>query len=164
LWIDIGSIHSLTVRPMLQKIVVPRTNDSPSRTTTTTRRSSSPTMQTQKSYNAIDHKKSTTKTRIIDSIVPIGSAALLITSNTVGAGMMTLPQLAAGPGILATSGLMLGTYILNLISGLLIAEVSINQYESSDDALKNVPSSFKELTDVNFESLQVGTFVSTVSM
>lgn len=121
-------------------------------------------MQTQKSYNAIDHKKSTTKTRIIDSIVPIGSAALLITSNTVGAGMMTLPQLAAGPGILATSGLMLGTYILNLISGLLIAEVSINQYESSDDALKNVPSSFKELTDVNFESLQVGTFVSTVSM
>lgn len=79
--------------------------------------------------------------------------------------MMTLPQLAAGPGILATSGLMLGTYILNLISGLLIAEVSINQYESSDDSsLKNVPSSFKELTDVNFESLQVGTFVSAVSM
>jgi hypothetical protein len=161
LWINIGSIHSLTVRPLASKLV-PRIDAG-----TTKRHSSlidarvSSSMQRNKS----SHKIPTTNSAIQDSIVPIGSAALLITSNTVGAGMMTLPELASGPGLLATSGLMFGTYLLNLISGLLIAEVSINQYESSNGSWKkNVPSSFKELTDVNFESLYIGTFVSAVSM
>lgn len=159
LWINIGSIHSLTVRPLMHKLV-PRTDAGTTRTkwpSTDARASSS--MQKYKSSNR-NHNDI-----IKDSIVPIGSASLLITSNTVGAGMMTLPELASGPGLLATSGLMILTYIINLISGLLIAEVSINQYESNDgSSAKNVPSSFKELTDVNFESLHVGTFVSAVSM
>jgi len=41
-------------------------------------------------------------------LFPIISAALLITSNTVGASMMVLPGLAQGPGMIASSGLFGG--------------------------------------------------------
>lgn len=156
LCINVGSIHSLAVRPFMHKLV-PRTD------TGTRTRTKWPSTDARASSSMQKHKSSNRNHEDIikDSILPIGSASLLITSNTVGAGMMTLPELASGPGLLATSGLMIGSYIINLISGLLIAEVSINQYESNDGPFV---SSFKELTDLNFESLHVGTFVSAVSM
>jgi hypothetical protein len=42
------------------------------------------------------------------AIMPVISAALLITSNTVGASMMVLPGLAQGPGMIVSSGLIGG--------------------------------------------------------
>ena len=48
-------------------------------------------------------------------VIPYGfdrvlGAALLITSNTVGASMMVLPELANGPGLLVSSGLFFGEF------------------------------------------------------
>lgn len=51
--------------------------------------------------------------------------------------------------------------MVNLVSGLLIAEVAINQYETS---ACDVPSSFKEFADVNFKSNSAGTAVALISM
>ena len=51
--------------------------------------------------------------------------------------------------------------MIHLFSGLLIAEVAINQYESSSC---NVPSSFKQFADVNFNSESAGTTIATISM
>lgn len=52
-------------------------------------------------------------------------------------------------------------YLVNLISGVLLAEVAIKQYESSGD---HVPASFKEFADENLDSSSAGTVVSSISM
>jgi tyrosine-specific transport protein len=97
----------------------------------------------------------------VANYLPVVSAALLITSNTVGASMMVLPGLAQGPGMIASSALIAAIYIINLFSGLLIAEVAINQYETSSC---DVPSSFKEFASFNLQSEQAGNLISTISL
>jgi tyrosine-specific transport protein len=52
-------------------------------------------------------------------------------------------------------------YIVNLISGLLIAEVAINQYEASSS---DVPSSFKEFASYNLQSENAGNLISCISL
>lgn len=94
----------------------------------------------------------------------IVSAALLITSNTVGASMMVLPGLAQGPGTITSSCIFFGVYLVNLLSGLLIAEVAINQYESSKGSSCEVPSSFKEFADANLQSDLAGNMISAISL
>eukprot|EP00566_Odontella_aurita_P005967 CAMPEP_0113580864 /NCGR_PEP_ID=MMETSP0015_2-20120614/30933_1 /TAXON_ID=2838 /ORGANISM="Odontella" /LENGTH=574 /DNA_ID=CAMNT_0000485147 /DNA_START=65 /DNA_END=1789 /DNA_ORIENTATION=- /assembly_acc=CAM_ASM_000160 len=89
------------------------------------------------------------------------SAALLITGNTVGASMMVLPSVAAGPGMLPSSGLFLALYGVNLVSGLLLAEVAIGQKESSG---VDAPSSLKEFAAFNLGSENAAGFVSAVSI
>ena len=44
----------------------------------------------------------------MSNYLPVLSAALLMTSNTVGASMMVLPGLAQGPGMIASSALIGG--------------------------------------------------------
>lgn len=48
----------------------------------------------------------------VASFLPVLSAALLITSNTVGASMMVLPGLAQGPGMITSSALILGKFFV----------------------------------------------------
>jgi len=86
------------------------------------------------------------------------SAASLVTSSMVGAGMLILPDLAAGPGFAATSGLFACTYALVLISGLVIADVAINQHESGYD----VPSSFQDFAEATLESEWMAQAVSVI--
>ena len=52
----------------------------------------------------------------ISSFLPVLSASLLITSNTVGASMMVLPGLAQGPGMIASSMLIGGELIVYQIN------------------------------------------------
>ena len=92
--------------------------------------------------------------------MPVISAALLITGNTFGAGSLVLPQLVQQPGLAISSGVFLGAYVINLLSGLIIAEVAIQQKESSGD---EVPSSFKELVEENLKSPTLATLVSVIS-
>jgi len=95
-----------------------------------------------------------------DFWMPVISAALLITGNTFGASSLALPQLVQGPGLAASSGVFLFAYVMNLFSGLIIAEVAIEQKESSGD---EVPSSFKELVEGNLKSPTLATLISGVS-
>jgi hypothetical protein len=48
----------------------------------------------------------------LKKMLAVISAAFLVTSNTVGASMMVLPGLAQGPGMIASSSLFGGTFIL----------------------------------------------------
>lgn len=98
---------------------------------------------------------------IPDSLGKVIGSALLITSNTVGASMMVIPSLASGPGMVVSSGMIGFIYLIHLFSGLLLAEVAINQYESSSC---DVPSSFKEFADVNFNSKIAGTSIALISI
>jgi hypothetical protein len=75
------------------------------------------------------------------SVMPILSTSLMITGKMIGADMLALPEFAAGPGMGVSTSLFVGAFIVNLLSGLLIAGVAINQYDSSDS---DVSSSFKE--------------------
>ncbi|KAL3895553.1 MAG: hypothetical protein SGARI_007415, partial [Bacillariaceae sp.] len=68
----------------------------------------------------------------------------MITGNTVGAGMLVLPELMQGPGPLLSFGVLTGAWIMNLVSGLAIAQVAIQQKESEGS---DVPSSFKEFAE-----------------
>ena len=95
-----------------------------------------------------------------DSILPVLSTAMLITSNTVGASMLVLPDLAAGPGMGISSVILVGAFAMNLLSGLCIAQVAIQQYESSGD---EVPSSFKEFAQTNLFA-EAATIVSGISI
>ena len=54
-----------------------------------------------------------------------------------------------------------GIYCINLISGLLLAEVAIKQHESSGG---DVPSSFKEFADASLQSSTTANFISSISI
>jgi tyrosine-specific transport protein len=94
-------------------------------------------------------------------LFPVLSAAMMITGNAVGAGCLLLPDLAAGPGLATASGIFLAAYILNLLSGLVLAEVAIKQKEASGT---DVPSSFKEFAEVSLESPVAANAISGISV
>lgn len=96
-----------------------------------------------------------------DGIVEVLSAAFLITANTIGPSMMVVPKVMAGPGFLISGSIMTGVWGVNLLSALLIAEVAINQYETSSC---DVPSSFKDFAEINLQSKAGGIFVSFLSI
>lgn len=118
-------------------------------------------------YSATDYtpRQATTWKSVIENSLgefwmPVISASLLITGNTFGASSLALPQLVQGPGLAASSGVFLFAYVMNLLSGLIIAEVAIQQKESSGD---EVPSSFKELVEGNMNSPTLATLISAIS-
>mmetsp|Transcript_7340 Transcript_7340/g.11613 ORF Transcript_7340/g.11613 Transcript_7340/m.11613 type:complete len:507 (-) Transcript_7340:161-1681(-) len=82
-------------------------------------------------------------------LFPVASASLMITGNTVGAGMLVLPELMVGPGPVLSFGVLLAAWLMNLTSGLAIAQVAIQQHESSGS---DVPSSFKEFAEATLPS------------
>lgn len=87
---------------------------------------------------------------LLDSfIIPVSTAALMVTGNTVGAGMLVLPEVIAGPGPMLSFGVMIGAWMMCLISGLTIAQVAIQEHESSGT---QVPSSFKEFAEATLPS------------
>jgi len=104
-------------------------------------------------------------TQFETTLMPVLSATLLITGNTVGAGMLVLPELATGPGVAVATGIFAGAFLINLVSGLLIAEVAIYQYSAKGD---EVPSSFKEFAQANLPGTQdtpiVAYFISAISV
>ncbi|KAG7369063.1 troptophan/tyrosine permease family protein [Nitzschia inconspicua] len=81
-------------------------------------------------------------------LLPVISASLMITGNTVGAGMLVLPEIMQGTGYLSF-GILVGAWAMNLISGLTIASVAIQQKEKSGE---EVPSSFKEFAEATLPS------------
>jgi len=93
--------------------------------------------------------------------LPVLSTSLLITANTVGASCLVLPELAAGPGFLPTLGIAAITYLINLMSGLCLAEVAIKQYEASGS---DVASSFKNFADTSFESPMISSAIAGISI
>ena len=99
------------------------------------------------------------------AVIPVLSASLLITGNTVGAGMLVLPELAAGPGMAVATSIFGLAFVINLISGLLIAEVAIHQHFTKGD---DVPSSFKEFAQANLpitqDTAMVANSISAVSV
>ncbi|CAB9517372.1 Tryptophan-specific transport protein [Seminavis robusta] len=80
-----------------------------------------------------------------DGLGQVLSGASLVTGSTVGAGMLILPSLAAGPGFAISTAMFLAIYALVVTSGLVIADVAINQHESGYE----VPSSFQEFAQAN---------------
>lgn len=147
-------------------------SSSSTRTSSSTRKAASSAISSSSNINLSSTTSSSTniilswiqqqyETFIPESFIKILSAALLITSNTVGASMMVLPSLASGPGLMISSSVICIIYLIHLFSGLLIADVAINQYETSSC---DVPSSFKQFADVNFDSNVVGTIIACISM
>lgn len=108
-----------------------------------------------------EDENDSTKINFQETILPVLCTSLMITGNTVGAGMLVLPELAAGPGMEISSSIFTGAFLINLISGLIIAEVGINQYSSSGD---DVPSSFKDFAEVNLNSHSAANAISFISM
>ena len=94
-------------------------------------------------------------------LFPVLSTALLITSNTVGASMLVLPELAAAPGMAISTAVLVAAYLLNWMSGLCIAQVAIQQYEDSG---QEVPSSFKEFAQEAQWMESASTVVSGISI
>jgi len=82
-------------------------------------------------------------------IIPVSTASLMVTGNTVGAGMLVIPEVIAGPGPLMSFGVMIGVWMMCLTSGLAIAQVAIQEHESSGT---EVPSSFKEFAEATLPS------------
>jgi len=100
------------------------------------------------------------------SWAPIISVALLMTGNTVGAGTMVLPQVAGSVGMLYALPIFLGLYGINLLSGSVISEVAIQQFErQTPESDIQDPSSLKDLSDITLGkfggNLVAGTSVLT---
>mmetsp|Transcript_32426 Transcript_32426/g.37537 ORF Transcript_32426/g.37537 Transcript_32426/m.37537 type:complete len:550 (+) Transcript_32426:94-1743(+) len=97
-------------------------------------------------------------------IAQITPVAMLITANTVGAGMMVLPDVASETGMMNSMVLFFGIYVVNLVSGLLIAEVCIEQHE---DVLElgtgTAPNSFKAMAEASFGE-PMSNIISAVSI
>ena len=116
---------------------------------------------TQNSYASTEQNLLDNENFIEDWAMPVLSTSFLITANTVGASCLVLPELAAGPGFGATLGVSVVTYVINLVSGLMLAEVAIKQYESSGS---EVASSFKDFADNSFNSPLVSSGIGCVSI
>ena len=91
-------------------------------------------------------------------ILPVASASLMITGNTVGAGMLALPAVVAGPGPILSFGVMIGAWMMCLMSGLTIAQVAIQEHESNGG---DVPSSFKEFAEATLPPSAANTVSGT---
>eukprot|EP00545_Synedropsis_sp_CCMP1620_P000623 CAMPEP_0119006346 /NCGR_PEP_ID=MMETSP1176-20130426/2246_1 /TAXON_ID=265551 /ORGANISM="Synedropsis recta cf, Strain CCMP1620" /LENGTH=536 /DNA_ID=CAMNT_0006958255 /DNA_START=109 /DNA_END=1719 /DNA_ORIENTATION=+ len=89
------------------------------------------------------------------------TTALLVTGNTVGAGALVLPELAAKPGFAISTAMFTGAYLINLLSGLILAEVAIQQHEAGG---LEAPSSFRDFAEMSLESPQVANGISVVSL
>lgn len=108
----------------------------------------------------------------MEHALPVLSAALLITGNTVGAGCLVLPELAQGPGLAATTTMLGVAYLLNLGSGLVLAQVAIAQKEAmnaaaaqeEDEDNASVPSSFQDFAAANLGSQKAAHVVSILSI
>jgi tyrosine-specific transport protein len=98
---------------------------------------------------------------ILSDVWPVVSAAFLITGNTVGAGCLVMPELAMGPGFLNTAGIFGMAWILNLISGLLIADIAIQQQQTQTTSKSS--ASFQELAHSNLGP-HLGAVVSCISL
>jgi tyrosine-specific transport protein len=107
-----------------------------------------------------DEMESTLNSNFPEAWLPVLSTSLMITGNTVGAGMLVLPEISAGPGMGISSIIFGGAFLVNLVSGLIIAEVGINQHANSGD---DVPSSFKDFAEVNLNSHTAATVISFIS-
>lgn len=90
------------------------------------------------------------------------TTALLVTGNTVGAGTLVLPELVAKPGFSTSSVLFVGAYLVNLMSGLVLAEVAIQQHEQQP--LADPPSSFREFANASLESPLLANAISAVAL
>jgi len=91
-------------------------------------------------------------------LLPVISAAFLITANTIGPSMMVVPNTVAGPGLFVSGLMLFGVWGINLMSALLVTEVAIN-YEASSNR-NEIPSSFKKFAEINLQNKAAGVFVS----
>jgi tyrosine-specific transport protein len=91
-------------------------------------------------------------------LLPVISASLMVTGNTVGASMLVLPEIMEGKGYFSF-GVLIVAWFMNLISGLTVASVAIQQKEKSGE---EVPSSFKEFAEATLPS--ASTAVSGISI
>ena len=96
-----------------------------------------------------------------DFVLPVTAVSGLVASNTIGAGLLILPDLAEGPGLGVTLLVFAAFYIVNLISGIVIADIAIQQRETSG---KDAPSSFKALSEENLDSPLAKHGVAAVSV
>jgi tyrosine-specific transport protein len=111
---------------------------------------------------ALERRNGVSETSFLDEfMLPVLFASLLITSNTVGAGMLVLPDLAAGLGMGIATIVFMGLYVVNLVSGLLIAEVAIKQRESSGT---DAPSSFKAFAEANLDYSNAADITAIISI
>lgn len=89
------------------------------------------------------------------------TTALMVTGNTIGAGALVLPEIAAKPGMVVSAGLFVGAYVVNLISGMVIAEVAIRQHELSGN---DVAASFKDFAEANLDNSFATSVVAGMSI
>jgi tyrosine-specific transport protein len=97
-------------------------------------------------------------------------ASMLVTSNTIGAGCLVLPELTSGPGLALSAAAFATSYVVNLLSGLTIAHVAIEQHQQrlqqqQAGASSSSPesSSFQDLAKSTLGE-SAGTIVSSVSL
>lgn len=90
------------------------------------------------------------------------TTAALVCGNTVGAGALVLPELVAKPGFAISTGMFVSAYIINVISGLILAEVAIKQHEAH--AGEEEPSSLRKLAEISLESKNLANGVGGLSL
>jgi len=102
-----------------------------------------------------------------EDVLSFLSCVLLVTSSAVGGGIMVLPEIVSGPGIQTSLVIIMILYCINLLSGMVIGEVAIQQYEKSLNnpgcSEHTPPSSFKDLAE-KISDTQGGIFVGGVSI
>lgn len=74
-----------------------------------------------------------------------------------------MPDIASGPGMFPSLLVFIGLYLINVLSGLVIGEVSIQQYEKSQSSEASA-SSFKALAEGMFNSKIGGIAIAWISI
>merc|ERR1712060_689024 len=98
-------------------------------------------------------------------LASILTCSLIVTGSTVGTGTLILPEVASGPGMFSSLMAFLAIYVLNLLSGLVIGEVTIQQqekFELNPNTGICVPSSYQSLAE-NLGN-ECGVFIAFMSI
>jgi tyrosine-specific transport protein len=161
--IGLGFLTSTAKGFVIQENKAVRTKEELSAFTTSTTSSQFPFKEDALNARAYTvPSQRTTASNIWDSFVlPVLGASFLITGNTVGAGCLVMPELTAEPGLLASTGIFSAAYIVNLVSGLLLAQVAIHQREMSAE---DVPASFQEFAEANLKNPLAANGIAAISI
>ncbi|GAX13956.1 hypothetical protein FisN_5Lh137 [Fistulifera solaris] len=161
--IGLGFLTSTAKGFVIQENKVVRTKEELSAFTTSTTSSQFPYKEDTLDARAYTvPSQRTTASNAWDSFVlPVLGASFLITGNTVGAGCLVMPELTAEPGLVASTGIFAAAYIVNLVSGLLLAQVAIHQRETSAE---DVPASFQEFAEANLKNPLAANGIAAISI
>lgn len=114
------------------------------------------------SHHIVDSFPQVDQNNVESSVSTVLYAASLIVANTVGSAILNCPDVVSKSGIIIPATVIVGTFILNIITSFYLSNYSISQFEAGKPAAE-IPVSFKDMADESYGQV-VGCLTTALTM